>query len=117
MPDLLLDADWDVTATPSGDIAMAGDDYSIAQAVGNEIKLILGEGWYDPTQGIALQSILSGKGTPDFPLIRSVINGAAQEVSSVADAQTIINYDRTTRTLGGNVLVTTVTGATLNVTI
>lgn len=117
MADLLLDTDWDITTDRSGNIAMAEDDYSVAQAVGNEIKLILGEGWYDPSQGLPLSRILSSPGTPDFSLIRSLINGAAQSVPGVVDADTVLNYDRTTRTLGGDVLVTTVTGATLNVTI
>lgn len=117
MPDLLLNTEWDITADRSGNIAMAEDDYSIAQAVGNEIKLILGEGWYDPSQGLPISRILSSPGTPDFSLIRSLINSAAQGVPGVTDVETILTYDRTTRTLGGDVLVTTVTGATLNVTI
>ena len=117
MADLLLNTDWDVSADRSGNIALAGDDYSVAQAVGNEIKLILGESWYDPSQGLPISRILSSPGTPDFSLIRSLINGAAQGVPGVSDAETLLSYDRASRTIGGGVLVTTVTGATLNVTI
>lgn len=117
MADLLLDTDWDITVDRAGNMALAGEDYSVAQAVGNEIKLIFGEGWYDPGQGLPISQIMSSPGVPDLSLIRSLINAAAQGVMGVTDAETILRYDRGNRTLGGDVLVTTVTGATLNVTI
>lgn len=57
-------------------MALAGASYSVAQAVGNEIKLILGEGWYDPGQGLPISQIMSSPGVPDLSLIRSLINAA-----------------------------------------
>lgn len=117
MADLLLGRDWDLSTDGAGNIALAGDDYSVAQAVGNAIKHILNEGWYDPTQGIPLPDILSRPGAPDISLMRSLINGAAQGVSGVTDAETALGYDQATRALSGSVLVTTVSGATFNVSI
>ncbi|QNT79296.1 hypothetical protein [Entomobacter blattae] len=117
MSDLLLDrSTWDLMADAYGNIATCAEPYAIAQAVANEVKLFLGEGWYDTTQGVPHFTDVLGV-VPHMGLIRQRIEEAARNVPEVTQALAQIGLNRETRTLTGVILVTTTNGEQLNVSL
>ncbi|GBQ08399.1 hypothetical protein [Saccharibacter floricola] len=117
MADLLLTDDWDLSITETGDLALTNENLSVAQTIGNSIKLILGESWYDPTSGLSLNTLLNEQSGPNLSFIQTTLNEAAMKVAGVVDADTLLSYDRNTRRLTGTIYATTQTGKTLHVTL
>lgn len=112
MQTLLLGVEtWDLTTTPGGDIAVASDPYSQAQDASSEIKVFLGEAYYDTTRGVPYwQSILGH--LPPVSLMKSVIAAAALRVPGVAVA--VVSFSSfVNRTLRGQVLLSDSAGAIL----
>lgn len=108
--------DWDLVADANGSIATCSDGYDTAQAVANEIKLFKGEGWYDPNQGCPHFSVEFGQ-PAQAGAISSMLVAAAKRVPGVVSAQCNLSINRTTRKLGGVVIVTTTEGVTYNVAV
>lgn len=52
MHTLLLTDDWDLTLDSAGDIATSTGAYSIAQNVGNAVRLFTNDAWFNPERGI-----------------------------------------------------------------
>lgn len=107
---------WDLLADANGNIATASNGYDVAQAVANEIKLFKGEGWYDPTQGCPHFSVELGQ-PAQAGAISAMLVAAAKRVPGVVSAQCSLSINRTTRKLGGVVIVTTTEGVTYNVAV
>lgn len=115
MSDLLLErSEWDLIASAAGDIAVCDEPYAVAQAVANECKLFLGEGYYDATQGIPYDADVFNS-NPNISLIETLMQTAAQNVPNVVSARAVLYLDRTTRTVKGAVLTTTTDGVDLSV--
>lgn len=108
---LLLDqATWDLVLDANGNIAVAGEPYSLAQDAASAIMTYLGECYYDTTVGVPwLQQIFGLNPTLSFVKQQLVI--AALTVPDVASAVVYIS-DLSGRGVAGQVQVTSVTGAT-----
>lgn len=97
MDTLLLDADsWDLTVDASGNIAKATNPYSIAQDVASEVRVFLGELWYDTTRGVPyFESILGKLPSPQFMKAKFIQAGmATPEVASITCYLSGITEDR-----------------------
>jgi hypothetical protein len=90
MQTLLLDQSaWDLVTDAFGNIALASNPYSLAQDAASEIRLFLGEAYYDTTRGIPYwQEILAQD--PPISLMKAKFNSAAELTPEVVTAQTFI---------------------------
>lgn len=108
---LLSISTWDLVLDANGNIAVAGEPYSLAQDAASAIKTFLGEVYWDTTIGVPwLQQILGQR--PQLALLKQQLIAAAETVPDVASANVFITgYDG--RLLTGQVQVTqTSTGQT-----
>lgn len=113
MSELMLEtSEWDLIADQNGDIAVCTDPYATAQQVANECKLYLGEGYYDPDQGIPLDPDVFGVST-SLPYVRTLMESAANGVTGVVNSQASLYVDG--RTLRGVIEVTTDSGIDLTI--
>ena len=114
MDTLLLDTiAWDLVLDINNDIAVASDPYSQAQDAASAIRLFLGEAWYDTTQGVPFWGQILGQ-LPPLALIKSYLINAALSVlpSGTGAAVYITGLDSASRTLTGQVQITTSDGQT-----
>jgi hypothetical protein len=111
MDTLLLDTVlWDLTVDAAGNIALATEPYALAQDVSSAIRLVLGELWYDDTQGIDYFKKILGK-SPTLAVFQELMVQAAQTVPDVVSAVCIVeSYDFATRHVGGQVQFIDVNG-------
>lgn len=108
--DLLLTEDWDLTTDGQGNIAVTPDNlYSIAQTTANEVKLFIGEGWYDRTQGVPYFERILGV-NPNWGFIRNTLLQCALNVDGVLNAEMDLYVNN--RQLGGAIYITSTEGAT-----
>jgi hypothetical protein len=111
---LLLDrTTWDLCLDASGNIAVAGEPYALAQDVASAVRTFLGECWFNTKDGVPYWSDILGK-RPPLQLVKKDIVAAALTVQGIASAQCFIT-GLTDRALTGQVQVTTTGGATLTV--
>lgn len=108
---LLLDSNWDITLDAGGGIAQASDDYAIAQDVANAVRLFTEDAFFDQDRGIPHFDIELGH-KPALGVLQARIREAAEAVEGVESAAVTLSYDEDTRTVGGEILLTTDTGAT-----
>lgn len=102
---LLLDqVAWDLVLDADGNIAVAGEPYSLAQDAASAIKTFLGEVYFDTTVGIPYLQQIFGK-KPSIPLLKAQFEAAAKTVPGVASATCFIQAI-TDRTVSGQVQVT-----------
>lgn len=104
---------WDLKVDINGDIAVCEGAYSIAQQVANEIKLFAGEGWYDLTQGTPHFAQILGINS-NLGLIRNILLDRVNGVDNVRSSD-IDMYVDSSRTLHGNIFITSKDGETVNV--
>lgn len=109
---LLAQDTWDLVLDASGNIAVASAPYSMAQDVASACRLFAGELWYDTTQGVPYDTILAQR--PPTQYIAAQLEKAAMTVPNVASARCIIS-GFTDRKMTGQIQVTDVNGASLNV--
>lgn len=105
---LLAVDDWDLVLDASGNIALAGEPYAIAQDVASAIKVFAGEVYYDQTQGIPYLTNILGQ-RPSLQYIKAQIEAAALTVPGVVSAACSITGFKG-RSLGGHVLITDTNG-------
>lgn len=87
---LLLDRDaWDLVLDSSGNIAMAGPPYALAQDVASAVRLFLGELWYNIDNGIPYFEEVLGH-LPPSSLLIGYIERAARSVPGVVSAQCVL---------------------------
>ena len=80
---LLLDrAAWDLVLDTSGNIALAGAPYSVAQDVASAVRTYLGECWFDTTQGMPYWQQILGH-YPPLSFVRQKIIDVAMSVPNV----------------------------------
>lgn len=115
MNTLLLDrTTWDFCKDASGNIAMASDPYAVAQDVASAIRLFAGELWYDTTKGTPYFSDTLGQG-PSAQFLKTQFIKAALTVPEVASADCFLGFDANSRTVSGQVQVSTTAGETFTV--
>lgn len=108
---LLLDqSSWDLTLDASGNIAMAGPPYSLAQDAASAIMTYLGECYYDTTVGVPWLTQIFGL-NPTISYVKQQLVLAALTVPDVASAQVFIS-NLSGRTVAGQVQVTNAAGQT-----
>lgn len=111
MKTLKLNENWDIFVDESGNIALADDDYGVAQTAANKIRLFTRDAYFDQTKGIPHFDIELGK---QFSVAESVLTNRIRKevlsVSGVTDAKVSLEKDNDGRIIGGNVYVTTSTG-------
>lgn len=111
MDTLLLDTVlWDLTVDAAGNIAVATEPYALAQDVSSAVRLVLGELWYDGTQGIPYFQKILGK-SPPLAVFQEYMVQAALTVPDVVSAVCIVeSYDFATRHVDGQVQFIDVNG-------
>ena len=109
MQTLLLDTvNWDLASDIFGNIAVAGQPYSLAQDAASAIRLFQAELYYDTTKGVPYWSTVLGK-APPLPLMKAKFVSAALTVPGVVSAKCFIR-SITNRSVRGQVQVTDVNG-------
>lgn len=109
MKTLYLDPDtWDLVIDASGNIAVAGDPYAIAQDVASACLFWKGEGLFDTTRGIPYKTGVLGERPPPAMLIEW-LRTEAKTVPGVIDAQPVLTFEN--RRLSGQIQITTETGS------
>lgn len=84
---LLLDAaEWDLALDSAGNIAVAGEPYSLAQDAASAIKTFAGEVYWDTTLGIPYLTQVFGR-RPSIAQLKSMFVNAAMSVPGVASAR------------------------------
>jgi hypothetical protein len=87
---LLLDRTvWDSVLDANGNIALAGEPYSLAQDVASAVKLFIGELYYDTKQGIPYWTQVLGY-LPPASLLTQLIETQALTVPLVVNANCTI---------------------------
>jgi len=111
---LLLDqAAWDLVLDTSGNIALAGAPYSVAQDVASAVRTFLGECWYDTSQGMPYWQQIMGQ-YPPLSFVRQKIIDVAMTVPNVTSA-TVIFTSFSGRQLDGQIQVIDSDGNTNNI--
>lgn len=108
---LLKTATWDLTLDVNGNIAINADPNSMAQDAASQIRLFLGEYWWDKTIGIPYFTQILGQ-NPPLSLLKQLLVNAALLVPGVASATVFLQYASATRGLSGQVQIVTTTGQT-----
>lgn len=110
MQTMLLDIVlWDLVIDASGNIAVASNPYALAQDAASEIKLYLGELYWDTTRGVPYNDQILGQAPPPN-YMKQKWNEAALLVPDVVAAQTFIE-SFVDRKITGQVQVTDREGA------
>ncbi|EUD08450.1 hypothetical protein [Providencia alcalifaciens] len=83
----LLPDTWDLTLEVSGNIAMASDQYAIAQSVANKCKVFMHDMYYSQNEGIPYLEKILGKNRYSLSLYRQHLEDAAMSVDGVVSAK------------------------------
>ena len=111
MKTLMLDTTaWDLTIDGEKNIAIADDPYAPAQDAASEIRLFLGELYYDTARGVPYFTQILGK----FPPLNYVRAKFVTAAGLVPDVKTVKCFFTSfvNRKLSGQVQITTVDGQT-----
>jgi len=101
--------EWDLTLDSAGNIAMAGNPYSVAQDAASACRTAVGDLIYAPEEGIPYFTQILGQ-LPPLNDIRSMYIAAAMAVPGVAAAQVFFS-SFANRQLSGQLQVTVPTVA------
>ena len=111
---LLLDQSaWDLVLDSSGNIALAGAPYSVAQDVATAVRTFLGECWFDSSQGLPYWQQIMGK-YPPLSFVRQAVIDAAMGVPNVVSAD-VTFQSFTGRTLTGQIKIVDTDGNSQNI--
>lgn len=105
MNTLLLDANWDLSVTSAGNIAVAKGKYAIAQDVASICRVFATEVWYDITQGIPYFERVLGY-LPSLQFLKSRYIAAAVQVPGVASVKIFLTGPGKNREVGGQIQIT-----------
>lgn len=112
---LYLDPDsWDLTVDADRNIALAGVPYATAQTVANAARLWQGEAPFDTDRGIPYETEVLGKQVPER-LLASWYEREALTVPNVQSADAVLQFDRNTRAITGQIQCTLTDGTVINV--
>jgi hypothetical protein len=111
---LLLDQSaWDLVLDTSGNIAVAGAPYSVAQDVASAVRTFLGECWLDTSQGLPYWQQILGM-YPPKAFVRQAIINVAMQVPNVVSVEVMFT-SFTNRTLTGQIKIIDTDGTTNNI--
>lgn len=99
---------WDLTLDASGNIALAGEPYSLAQDAASAIRTFLGECWYDTSLGVPYWTDILGH-FPPLELMKAELVAAALTVPGIVEAKCFIT-SAVGRKFTGQVQITDVAG-------
>lgn len=109
-----LDPDsWDLALDASGNIALASEPYATAQSVANACRLWRGEATFSTNRGMPYDQIL-GKQPPQ-QTVAEWYEAEAESVPTVVSATAVLQFDRVSRELGGQIQCTLTDGTIINV--
>lgn len=115
MTTIYLDPEnWDLALDANRNIALAADPYATAQSVANAARLWKGEAPFDADRGIPYESQILGGQVPER-ILASWYESEAETVPNVQSATAVLQFDRATRKLGGQIQVTLNDGTIVNV--
>lgn len=105
----LLPDTWDLTLDVSGNIAIASDQYAIAQSVANKCRVFLKDMYFSQGEGIPYLEDILGKSRYSLSLYRQYLEDAAMSVDGVVTARAVLSTanDRVVR---GQLIFTDQTG-------
>lgn len=112
MTTLYLDPDsWDLAVDASRRIALASLPYEAAQTTANACRLWRGEAPYNNDRGIPYETEILGK-NPPIQLMKTWYELETLTVPNVESATIVLEFDRTSRKLGGQIQITLTDGTT-----
>lgn len=115
MSTMYLDpASWDLSVDASRNIAMATDQYATAQSVANACRLWLGEAPFNAQSGIPYETEILGQQPPPR-LLATWYEDEAEAVPNVQSAVAVLQFDRSSRQLSGQIQCTLTDGTVINV--
>ena len=111
----LLTPNWDLQLTPEGNILLTSGALAIAQNLANEIRLWTNDAYFQQANGIAWKEVQLAKKL-DSSVLAQIIHEAGNRVSEVKSvgSVTVTAVDEESRTLHGEITVTTESGETLS---
>lgn len=115
MTTIYLDPEsWDLVLDANRNIALAADPYATAQSVANSARLWAGEAPFNTDRGIPYATQILGKQVPER-ILSAWYEREARTVPNVQSASAVLQFDRSSRNLGGQIQVTLNDGTTINV--
>lgn len=115
MDTLYLDPQtWDLLTDSNGNIAMATDEYAIAQDVASAGLLWKGEHIYNSVRGIPYKNGILGQ-RPSIAMLADWYTTEGLTVPNVAAVNPVFQFDQ--RKLSGQLQITTDNGEQINVNI
>lgn len=78
---------WDLTLDTSGNLAMAEDQYALAQTVANKCRLFIKDLYYSQQEGIPYLEKILGKNNYSLSLYRQQLEEAALSIEGVVSAR------------------------------
>lgn len=112
---LMLDKKWDICLGAGGEIETASGDYAIAQDVANAVRLFTNEAFFDLDRGVPHFDIDLGVVSPAMSVVRARMREAALNVEGVEDVVPELYITNDSRTLSGELKITTDTGTSVTV--
>ena len=111
----LLTPNWDLQLTPEGNILLTSGALAIAQNLANEIRLWTNDAYFQQANGIAWKEVQLAKKL-DSSVLAQIIHEAGNRVPGVksVDSVTVTAVDEESRTLHGEITITTESGETLS---
>lgn len=104
---------WDLALDASRSIALASEPYATAQSVANAGRLWAGEAPYNTDRGIPYDAILGQQ--PPQRLVAGWYEREAESVPTVATAVAVLQFDRVSRAMSGQIQCTLTDGTVINV--
>lgn len=102
-------ATWDLTVDAYGNIATVGGGYAIAQDVASEVRLFLGELWYDMARGVPYFEVILGK-MPSPQFMKTKFIEAGSLTPEVAEITCYLSGVGKNRLLEGQLQIIDVNG-------
>ena len=102
---LALSEDWDLTLDGQGFIGIASGGQAVAQDAASACLTFYGEAYYDSSLGIPWDTQVLGK-PASLGYVSSKMKTEAKKLSVVDDAECTLYLNKTTRKVGGQLLVT-----------
>lgn len=115
MKTLYLDpGSWDLAVDASRCIAFATGPYCAAQTVANASRLWGGEAPFNADRGIPYETDILGK-TPAISQLNEWYRREAMTVPNIESATPVLQFDRNTRELNGQIQCSLTDGTIINV--
>lgn len=111
----LLTPNWDLQLTPEGNILLTSGALAIAQNLANEIRLWTNDAYFQQENGIEWKEVQLAKKL-DSSVLAQIIHEAGDRVEGVKSVESVnvTGVDEETRTLHGEITITTDSGETLS---